>query len=338
VGGAGGIRSVSLRHTGLRVALALVLGGLALAPPAFATYPAQTGLIVFAADTGAGYQLYTLHPNGHQLRQITAGPGEATNPDWSPDGQRIAFEHSWDSDAQCATVDLIDPDGSNRVSLTTGVGGCEGQPSFAPDGSEIFYDHFDLTTLDSAIWAMNVNGENQRRIIGPWPNGQGSATDPNVSPDRKTLSFVGFNGHLFGPTGEPAQGLFSSGLDGNNLTQLMPFALDLAGKHDWAPDGRHLLVGTNANFFDPADSANIATIRPDGTKLKYLTHYHDPAVNAFAGSYSPDGKYIVFRVEDHRRYALMQMRRDGSHLKQILPFSDFRPRGSDWGPRGRDDD
>jgi hypothetical protein len=39
--------------------------------------------------------------------------------------------------------------------------------------------------------------------------------------------------------------------------------------HDWAPDGRHLVITDNAN--DPAKPANIATIRPDGTGLRYLT-------------------------------------------------------------------
>jgi Tol biopolymer transport system component len=127
--------------------------------------------------------------------------------------------------------------------------------------------------------------------------------------------------------------LFSSDLNGNSLSQLLPFTLDLAIKHDWAPDGKHLLVGTNANFFDPTDSANIATIRPDGTDLHYLIHSGDPAVNGFAGSYSPDGKYIVFRLEDHGSFALMKMRSDGSHVKQILGFSSFRPRFIDWGAR-----
>jgi hypothetical protein len=56
-------------------------------------------------------------------------------------------------------------------------------------------------------------------------------------------------------------------------------------------------------------------------------------VNAFAGSYWPDGKYIVYRLEDHGRYALMKMRSDGTHAKTILGFSDFRPRAIDWGPR-----
>jgi Tol biopolymer transport system component len=303
--------------------------------PAYATYPGHNGLIVFGAVTGSGSQLFTVRPNGHDLRQITDGPGEAVQPDWSPDGRKIVYEHDWDTESQCATVDVINPDGSDRVSLTTGIGGCEGQPSFTPDGAEIVYEHFDFDTFDDAVWGMNADGSNQHRIIGPWPNGQGFATDPNVSPDGKTLSFVGFDGNLFGPPPnfEPAQGLFSSGLDGSNFAELLPFTLDLAIKHDWAPDGKHLLVGTNANFFDPNDSANIATIRPDGTDLHYLVHSHDPAVNAFAGSYSPDGKYIVFRLEDHGNFALMQMRSDGSHPKQILGFSSFRPRAIDWGAR-----
>jgi Tol biopolymer transport system component len=300
---------------------------------ASATYPGHNGLIVFGADTGNGSQLYTIRPNGHDLRQITFGPGEAVSPDWAPDGRHIVYEHDWDTDTQCATVDVINPDGSGRVSLTSGVGGCEGQPSYTPDGGSIVYEHFDFTTFDDAIWDMNADGGNQHRIISPWPNGQGFATDPNVSPDGKTLSFVGFDGNLFGPTGEPAQGLFSSGLNGGNLSELLPFPLDLAIKHDWAPDGKHLLVGTNANFFDLSDSANIATIRPDGSDFQYLFHPGDPAVNAFAGSYSADGKYIVFRLEDHGKFALMTMRSDGSHVQTILGLSNFRPRFIDWGPR-----
>lgn len=330
-----------------KLRLGVLVAALAFLAPvstASATYPGHNGLIVFGAVTAGGdSQLFTVRPNGHDLRQITFPPGEAVQPDWSPDGRTIVYEHDWDTETQCATVDLINPDGSNRVSLTTGVGGCEGQPSFTPDGAAIVYEHFDFTTFDDAVWGMNADGSNQHRIIGPWPNGQGFATDPNVSPDGKTLSFVGFDGNLFGPPPnfEPAQGLFSSGLDGSNFAELLPFTLDLAIKHDWAPDGKRLLVGTNANFLDPTDSANIATIRPDGSDLHFLIHTHDPAVNAFAGSYSPDGRYIVFRLEDHGQFALMKMRSDGSHVKQILGFSSFRPRGSDWGarpqPAGRDD-
>jgi Tol biopolymer transport system component len=302
-----------------------------LVPQASATYPGHNGLIAFNAVTDGQNQIYTVRPNGHDLRQITHGPGEALVPDWSPDGRQIVFEFDGPNPPPFCSVEIMNADGSGITDLTGDRNGCEAQPSFTPDGQRIVFERFDDITFVDAIWSMDLTGGDRHQITTSVDNG---VTDPNVSPDGNTLSFVAAD-NLIGPPPnfEPAQGLFSTDLNGNNLTQLLPFTLDLAIKHDWAPDGKHLLVGTNANFFDPTDSANIATIRPDGSDLHYLIHSHDPAVNAFAGSYSPDGKYIVFRLEDHGSFALMQMRSDGSHLKQILGFSSFRPRGSDWGAR-----
>src|SRR5690242_4904465 len=103
----------------------------------------------------------------------------------------------------------------------------------------------------------------------------------------------------------------------------MPFSSDQSLKHDWSPDGRTLLVSTNANWFDPTQSTNIATIGPYGRDLRYLTHDHggQNADNAFAGSYSPSGRWIVFRQEHNGSYALERMRPDGSNPEIILPFS-----------------
>jgi Tol biopolymer transport system component len=317
----------------ITVALVALVGA---STPAYATYPGHNGLIAFQADTGNGSQIYTVRPNGHDLRQITHGPGEALAPDWSPDGRQIVFEFDGPNPPPFCSIEIMNTDGSGIVDLTGDRNGCEQQPSFTPNGRRIVFQRFDDITFVEAIWSMDLTGGDRHQITTGVDMG---VTDPNVSPDGNTLSFVAGDNLVGGPPNfEPAQGLFSSDLNGNNLSQLLPFTLDLAIKHDWAPDGKHLLVGTNANFFDPNDSANIATIRPDGTDLHYLIHSHDPAVNAFAGSYSPDGKYIVFRLEDHGSFALMQMRSDGSHLKQILGFSSFRPRAIDWGPRSQGGD
>jgi Tol biopolymer transport system component len=292
---------------------------------------AKNGLITFYAVTpNEGAQLFTVRPNGHDLRQITHGPGEAVNPDWSRDGRTIVYEHDWDTETQCATVDLVDPDSTDRVSLTSGLGGCQGQPSFTPWGG-IVYENFDFGTGDDGIWGMDGHGGNQHEIVTPWPHSSGFATDPNVSPSGQ-LTFSGTDFSLIGPE-DPALGLFGSDLAGNGFHQVLPMEVDLAVKHDWAPDGKHIVVTTNANFFDPSTTANIATIRPHGSGLHYLTHYGSQDVKTLVGSYSPDGRYIVFRLEDHGLYALMSMRADGSHLRTILRFSAFRPRGIDWGAR-----
>jgi WD40 repeat protein len=326
--------STSRRVRRLTLAAAAFVAALAVVPQALATYPGHNGLITFSANTGSGSQLYTVRANGNDLRQVAPLlAGDAINPDWSPDGRTIAFELDTDVSAD---VELIRPDGGGLVNLTAGVC-CSGQPSFTPDGKQIVFERFDLNTFDDGIWIMNADGSNQRPLIDPWPDGTGFATDPNVSPDGTTLSFVGFDNSLFGPPPalEPAQGLFTSGIDGSltSLRQLLPFSADLAIKQDWAPDGKRLLVGVNANFFQPDKPSNIGTIKTDGSDFTPLTSFQDRAVSAFAGSYSPDGNWVVLRIEDHGQYGLFRMHADGGKLHEILPLSNFRPRFIDWGPR-----
>jgi hypothetical protein len=76
----------------------------------------------------------------------------------------------------------------------------------------------------------------------------------------------------------------------------------------------------------------VVTLPADGGEPFHVTEYSDPEVRAYVGGYSPDGKWIVFRLEDHGQFALCLVRPDGTGLRTILPLSDFKPRGIDWGP------
>jgi Tol biopolymer transport system component len=293
------------------------------APSALATFPGRNGQIAFHSQTDAGVQIFTVRPNGHGLRQITHANGDATRPDWSPDGRRIVFELDT---ADSGSVAIMNADGSDMVVLPPAPGGFDGDPSFTPDGTRIIFERFAPDTNEDAIWSMNLDG-GDRHLIGSGPAG---ATDPNVSPDGRALSFVSFNGLDFG------QALATSRIDGTQQLQLTPFTFNVGIKQDWAPDGRHLTFIHHADLPDPGDSANIATIRPDGTDLRFLTHYQGGEVNAFAGSYSPDGRWIAFRLEDHGRFGLYKMHPDGSQVQPILELSSFAPRFIDWGARPQD--
>jgi Tol biopolymer transport system component len=234
----------------------------------------------------------------------------------------------------------MNADGSDVRDISPpGPSCCYGQPAFTPDGRHIVFERFDPLTSDDGIWIMNPDGTGARKILEPWPR-TGATTDPIVPPDGRLLSVIGDDGSTKGPPPDlhPAQGLFVSKLDGSGFRQLMPFSSDQSIKHDWSPDGCRLLTSVNANWFLPDQSTNIVTIRPDGSELRFLTHDQggQQQQNAFAGSYSPDGRWIVFRQEEQGRYALERMRPDGSDAHVILPFSStLLPRSTDWGPRGQ---
>ena len=208
-------------------------------------------------------------------------------------------------------------DGSGLRVLSPG--GFQGQPSFSPDGKWIVYER-DIAEGNNGVWLMGANGTNLRRVTRS-PFGC-CDTDPNFSPDRKTISFVRVKEH------HKLQAIFSVRRDGSRLRQLTPYAWEVGVKHDWSPDGKVILLPRTLTS-PPGESANLVTIRPDGSGMTNLTRF-TRGKNAFAGSFSPDGKQIVFRHETGNRYSLAIINRDGSNLRR-LTTSREQPRYIDWG-------
>jgi Tol biopolymer transport system component len=293
---------------------ATLLGVLAVDGPATrATFSARNGRIAFQVEKRSGTAIYTIKPNGTGLRRLTPRKGEAINPDWSPNGRRIASNFN-----ECR-VAIMRADGSDRRVLPSKTpGGCEGDPSFTPDGSRLVYERFD-PPHDDAVWSMNVDGTDRKRITAADVGGP----DPNVSPDGGTVSFLS-------EKGKRGNALFTASLDGSNVFRVTPY-MGVGFKQDWAPDGRHIVITTHV---DSPRSANVATIRPDGSHLRMLTHYKGGEKGALAGSYSPNGRWIAFRFENSKRekFRLYKMRPNGTHRKLIRRFP-FATSFIDWGPR-----
>lgn len=294
-----------------------------LAAPAHATFPDRNGRILFAAETrNSGYELFTVRANGGNLTRITHAEGDAVNPDWSPNGRQIVFELDHPSGPPFCSVVLMNADGTDMVDLTGQRIGCEGQPSFTPDGRQIVFGRFNDITEVEAIWSMSLDGGDRDRITTGIGRG---VTDPNVSPNGEIVSFIEYSGE------DLSQALATVRFDGSNLQKIVPFSFDVAIKHDWAPNGRRLVLTNNAD--DLEKPANILTVRPDGTGRRYLTNYRIPKRRAYVGGYSPNGNWIVFRLEVGDRSGLYRLRPDGTDMREILPLTSFRPRFIDWGPQ-----
>ena len=309
----------------MRRLIALTILGFALALPAgaAATFPDNNGRIAFSAGTSAGRQLFTMRSNGQNLVQVTNLDGDATKLDWSPDGHQLAFTLN-----DCS-VAFVDADGTNLRVLppenperTPGVDVCDGDPSFTPDGREVVYDHYDALLDKEDIRIMRLDGT-QRLVVT-----DAGGPDPNVSPDGSKIAFKGAD-----PSSSDCCPLLVANLDGTGLMRVSQL-VDVTSKSDWAPDGSRLAFSDYADP-TPEQPVNIWTVRPDGTGLTQLTHYADPRLNAQVGSYSPDGQWIVFRLNrvDLGLRALYRIRPDGNDMHQVTDWSTFLPASNDWGPK-----
>jgi Tol biopolymer transport system component len=317
------------RLVALLMGLAMTLLGLVTigGPVARATTPGTNGRIVFGADLGLGFQLYTIKPNGTGFHQVTNVLGDAFQPDWSPDGLLIAFEHDYELDGEeNGRIGIVNADGSDAHDVTPG-GVFAAQPAFTPDGDQLVYECGNCPG-GNGIFLMAADGSDfpgLRLSTNPFPD-EGDS-DPNISPDGQTITFVRHK------VDAELQALYAVDIDGTNERRIAPYTLEVAVKHDWAPDGEHIVIGPWADYPDH-QSPNVATIAPDGSYLRMLTNYTGGEVGAFAGSYSPDGRWIVFRVENLSRdsFRLFKMRPDGSD-RTLIASLPFAPRGSDWGSR-----
>jgi Tol biopolymer transport system component len=302
---------------------------LLVAAPAGATYPGQNGRIAISMDLGSGSEIYTLRANGKDVTPLTDVNGDASEPDWSPDGTKIVFERTL-SDGHCR-IEMIKADGTGLVDLTRPgfKDGChEYTPSFTPNGRRIVYTAQACNHCPLRIWSMNLRGQDQRMIFR-W--GGAFVDHPNVSPDGKTIEFTEENE----TSGQEKNAIYTVRMNGTHLTQVVPFRVDPCGCGEWAPNGKRIGDSSHVNRA-VRQPPNLFTVRPDGRGLRYLTRYRakSPDISTAAGAYSPNGRWILFKhIDDSKgRYVLLKIHPNGRGLTRIRNF-DVNFYGRDWGPR-----
>ena len=281
--------------------------------PAHATTPGTNGRIAFQMDFGRGAQIYTIRPNGLGIRQLTKVQGNAEMPDWSPDGTQIAFA----AEDGPSGVWIMNADGSHLLQVVA-----SGEaPAFTPDGTHLVYDCFDCTG-GQGIFLVKADGSDAPGTrLTTNPSGYDGDTNAEVSPDGKTVTFVRRKAE-----GE-LQALYAVDIDGTDVRKLVPYRFNVFIKHDWAPNGKHIVFSSAID-----GPANVYTVTPDGSQRVQLTHV-PPDLGAIAGSYSPDGRWIAFRWENQSVgvYRLMRMHPDGTD-RSTVTTAPIGERFIDWGP------
>jgi TolB protein len=283
-------------HRRLALSLATLLGVLvAVALPAlsYATTSAGNGEIAFTRRVHTISQVFTVRPDGTRLRQVTHGlPAGEHGLSWSPNGRGLLYT-------------LGRPDGTDRIvkSLTDGRGAavvspaCTGaclsddDPNYSPDGKKIVFERAFGPVVNEnparvAIFTINADGSHLTQLT------RSAATQdsqPQWSPDGTKIAFVRTH-----TTAKPKHtgAIEIMNADGSNIRRITPFAIDATDPH-WSPNGKRLLFSTYAHPVQ-FKSANLFTMRADGTHRVALTHYTGGTLQAFADGWSPGGTQVLF--------------------------------------------
>jgi Tol biopolymer transport system component len=130
-------------------------------------YGSSSGLVAFASNRGgAGYQIWTLVPNGTlpalALTQVTDAGHNDFHPSFSPDGQKIVFSSDRGGGTQLFVTTWNGSTWGPPVQFTTGSG-AKTCPDWSLNGLHIAYEVSNGSGA-SELWVIDSDGSNARLV------------------------------------------------------------------------------------------------------------------------------------------------------------------------------
>ncbi len=288
---------------------------------------------------------------GAELR-ITSPPGIDAFPAWSPDGQWVAFWRVLPGNAAIYIVSAL----GGPVRRIVALEDCRGFGWF-PDGKRLIVSefsgnqHFRLASVDVA------SGQSQALPSSPGLD-EGA---PALSPDGKTLAFIGWNA--------TRNDLYLRPIDGRLARVLVENA---RGVLAWTPDGSEIVFswnrpglwripvkgGTPRPVTSNAWSLGIPAIARRGNLLAYVVNelnenfwridlsssspkltrppvqLENSVRQQWDPSYSPDGRRLAFGSNRSGSDQIWVSDAQGGGAVQITHFADIRPGCPRWSPDG----
>lgn len=266
-------------------------------------------------------EVWTMAPDGStQTRVVEANGFEASQPAWSPDGNRIVYV-VWTPRADGSTgADLwtAAPDGSDARQLTSDAE-WDWIPAWSPDGTWIAFTSREAGTApaqpatvpapqaggepgaiatgthDWAIYLIHPDGTERHRLVTG-----GESLAPTWSPDGVRLAYHGSR--------DGTDQLFVANADGSAERQVTTDQTS-HWSPTWSPDGTQLVYVGDASGND-----DVWRIGVDGTGATDLTN--TPAADQVP-VWSPDGRRIAFVSDRTGDPEIWSIATDGSDARNL---------------------
>jgi eukaryotic-like serine/threonine-protein kinase len=217
-------------------------------------WSADNRFVYFASSRGGTTNLWKVSAQGGSPVQITAGRGDDTELDVSPDGKKIVFA------SQRSAINLEEEavDSSTESEqrwLTTDASRSTYAPAYSPDGRRIAYFTNRKGAENEPIWIMDADGSNPVKLV----EDTNLNIFPRWTPDGQSLIFVSRNRGI-----GPPRNLRRMSLSGT-LPEELPVEPAEATWGDVGPDGR-LVFRSKSGPVQVFDAGNNKTQTLDAVK------------------------------------------------------------------------
>lgn len=265
---------------GIRVVTAAVVAAGVVAGPASASSPEENGRIVFNSNRSGLEEIYSIQPDGTDLRRLTWNAANDFGPRLAADGRQIAFSRIVGVDD--SDVWIMSADGSDERPLTTGPAS-DAAPVFTHDGEHVVFQRsFGASGCPCGVelWIVRSDGSGARKL----ETGFELALSPDVSKNGK-LAFVG--------NVDGTRSIYVTDLRGGPVKRVTDGSAFGEFSPRWSPSGNDL-VFVRAEGASPT-TRDVWRVHKNGSDLRRLTS--DARLEQLP-DWSPDGERIVMGFRD----------------------------------------
>ena len=199
------------------------------------------------------YEVYQLDIEDGSVGRLTNSYGVDNAPEFSPDGQSIAFMHHSPT-KDIYQIVVADRNGGNAENIPRITGW---DPTWSPDGKVILF----ASDRDGAVqlFTVRIDGSSLHRIT----NLSAIRGRSDWSPDGQSI--VTYSGEAW------HRELYIMNADGSNVRQLTPSGGNSQGP-TFSPDGKWVAFTAYFDQYNDDNGCEIYILRIDGTDLRRLTN------------------------------------------------------------------